>query len=279
VRPRLSPLDRWSIGYAAFAATAVALRWPSGLPWHLLAASAGLAAAALLAPRARTAGLVGELAGSFYPLLVLVALYTEVGLVNSAVGRSYDGLVQVWEQNLFGGQPSAEWQRAWPWPALSWALHASYLSFYFILVAAPLGLWCRKNRRGARRTALLTMVAFYVCYAAFLVFPVAGPRHALAFTPGPAAEVWPARVAAGLLARGDAWGSAFPSSHVAASLVASASAAIEWRPLGLALLPLALLLSLATVYGQYHYAVDALAGAAVALAMLLLRERIVAMQD
>jgi len=37
------------------------------------------------------------------------------------------------------------------------------------------------------------------------------------------------------------------------------------RPLGVVLVPLALLLSLGTVYGQLHYAVDALAGAAVGL--------------
>ena len=37
------------------------------------------------------------------------------------------------------------------------------------------------------------------------------------------------------------------------------------RPLGAVFVPLALLLSLGTVYGHWHYAVDALAGAAVGL--------------
>lgn len=277
--PSLSPLDRWTVAYAAFATVAVVVRWPGGLAWPLLAAHAALAAAALLAPRARAAGPLGEFAGSFFPLLVLVALYTETGLVNRALGRSHDGLVQAWEAALFGGQPALHWQLLWPWPAISWTLHTAYLSFYLILAAAPLALWLRGQRREARRTALLTMVAFYVCYATFLVFPVAGPRHALPKAAGPAAEVLPARIAEALLSRGDAWGSAFPSSHVAASLAASAAAGAAWRPLGFVLLPLALLLSLSTVYGQYHYAVDALAGAAVAAATILLRKPIVARQD
>ena len=62
-----------------------------------------------------------------------------------------------------------------------------------------------------------------------------------------------------------AWGTAFPSSHVAAGLVAALAAWRHLRPLGAVLVPLALLLSLGTVYGHLHYAVDALAGAAVGL--------------
>ena len=45
------------------------------------------------------------------------------------------------------------------------------------------------------------------------------------------------------------------------------------RPLGAFLLPAAVLLSLATVYCQFHYAVDALAGAALALAALFADRR------
>jgi membrane-associated phospholipid phosphatase len=57
---------------------------------------------------------------------------------------------------------------------------------------------------------------------------------------------------------------------VAAGLAASVSAAQGWRALGVVLVPTAVLLSLGTVYGQLHYAVDALAGAAVAALVLVL---------
>jgi membrane-associated phospholipid phosphatase len=43
---------------------------------------------------------------------------------------------------------------------------------------------------------------------------------------------------------------------------------MAWRALGAVLVPLALLLCAATVYGQLHYAVDAVAGAAIAAAVL-----------
>ncbi len=55
--------------------------------------------------------------------------------------------------------------------------------------------------------------------------------------------------------------------------MAAACAWRGWRPLGSVLVPAALLLSLATVYGQLHYAVDALAGAAVAAVVLIAGRR------
>ena len=66
-----------------------------------------------------------------------------------------------------------------------------------------------------------------------------------------------------------AWGTAFPSSHVAVALVAGVCAWRFWRTLGAAALPAAILLTLGTVYGQFHYAVDAMAGAAIAAGVLI----------
>ena len=71
-----------------------------------------------------------------------------------------------------------------------------------------------------------------------------------------------------LLDGGDAWGAAFPSSHVAAALTSSVSAGWGWRPLGWALVPVAVLLTFGTVYGQFHYAVDAAVGVVLALVIL-----------
>ena len=112
------------------------------------------------------------------------------------------------------------------------------------------------------------MVAFYLCYAVFLAFPVAGPRYLFPAALNAATAVPAARLTQRLLEGASAWGTAFPSSHVAVALVAAVCAWRAWRALGAVLLPLALLLALATVYCQLHYGVDALAGAALAAAVL-----------
>jgi membrane-associated phospholipid phosphatase len=112
------------------------------------------------------------------------------------------------------------------------------------------------------------MVTFYLCYVIFLFFPVAGPRYTFDLAHNAATEIWPVRVTEWLLDRGDSWGAAFPSSHVAAAVVAAACALRYQRPLGLLLTPFTLGLILSVVYGQFHYAVDAVAGLFVAFAVL-----------
>ena len=54
---------------------------------------------------------------------------------------------------------------------------------------------------------------------------------------------------------------------------------VEISVLGALLLALAVMLSLATVYCQFHYAVDALAGALVALVVWTLRGRILGVPE
>jgi len=242
----------------------------------LLLANGLVAGVALMAVRARATGPAGAFVGELYPLALMASLYTEVGLLNGVAGVSHDVVVQSWERAIFGGQASREWLRAWSWPWLSWILHLGYLSFYLILTVAPIGLWLSGRRDGARRTTLLVAVTFYVCCGVYLVFPVAGPRYAFPLVENPATSTAVARLTQRLLDAAAAWGTAFPSSHVAVAWVASVSAWLEWRSLGRALIPLAWLLTLGTVYGQFHYGVDALAGWLLAATVVLFRERLVA---
>ncbi len=269
----LAAVDRLTLGYLAVALAFTLLRGPRQ-PWLLVTLVLALTAAALVAgwaaPRARRSGPLGRLLGEFYPLLLTLGLYNHVGLVNRAGGVSHDARVQVWEQALVGGQVSLAWVRAFPSPAWSTLMHAAYVSYYAILAASPLGLWLSGRRQAARRALFLIMVAFYVCYAASLAFPVAGPRYLFPSATNAATAVPAASLVRGLLETFSAWGTAFPSSHVAAALVAAVSAWRGWRPLGAVLVPAALLLTLSTVYGQFHYAVDALAGVALAAVVLLL---------
>ena len=264
----LAPIDRATLAYLGVALAFNLAYGPREPPSSLLLPGALVMAALVagfLAPRARRAGRLGRLLAEFYPLLLIVGLYTQVGLVNTARGVSYDPLVIGWETALFSGQPSLAWIRVFPSPAWSTLMHGAYLSYYAILVAAPLGMWWSGRFGAARETLLLIMVTFYACYAIFLIFPVAGPRYVFPLPRNAATEVPLAVLTHRLLEGGSAWGTAFPSSHVAAGLVSALAASRHLRPLGWVLLPLVVLLSLGTVYGQFHYAVDALAGAGVAL--------------
>ncbi|MFI5208711.1 MAG: phosphatase PAP2 family protein, partial [Gemmatimonadales bacterium] len=169
------------------------------------------------------------------------------------------------EQAVFGGQPSLTWHHAMPWPALSWILHACYGGYYLVLLAAPLFLYLRRPQEVFERGVFIMTLGLYGCFAVFVLFPVAGPRYFWGNATGAAASVLPARLITNLLEGGSAMGTAFPSSHVAATWCAVYSVWRDARPLALLLAPIAVGLALGTVYGQFHYAVDALAGAGAAI--------------
>ena len=272
---KFTPVDWATLIYVCVATLAVLAFTGDDLEgWEwLLLAHAMIVLLVLLAPRARRRGPAGRFLGEWYAMLLLGGLYAEVGVLNVDVGFHHDLPVQHLEAWVFGSQISYRWIREMPNVTLSWLLHACYLAYYAILYASPLGLWLVGRRDAARQTILAVMVTFYLCYLVFLFFPVAGPRYAFDLARNAATEVWPARLAQWLLDRGDSWGAAFPSSHVAASVVATGMALRCWRPLGLVLLPFTLGLILAVVYGQFHYAVDSLGGLVLAAGMLGLMQR------
>ncbi|HTR21575.1 MAG TPA: phosphatase PAP2 family protein [Gemmatimonadales bacterium] len=272
----LSPIDRWTLIYLGVVSIALALSFRSGAPehwWWLLVAHLELAVLVCLAPEARRGGPIAQFLADWYPILLLPGLYGEIGILTIHAGFQNDVVIQRLEEWIFGSQVSYRWIREMPNPWLSWSLHACYLAYYAILWASPFVLWITNRRDAARNTILAVMLTFYFCYVVFLFFPVAGPRYAFALTDNIATQVAPARWAQWLLNRGDSWGAAFPSSHVAASVVATGMALRYWRPLGLALVPFTAGLVAGVVYGQFHYGVDALTGLVLAALALALTAR------
>lgn len=275
--PRFGSLDRLTVGYIVVAAAVLVahfLGWRGAEPtsaetlW-LLVAYLLVIALAVLAPIARARAPGHSFLGEWYPAIVMGGLYSTVGLLNSQSGDIgiFDSVVQQWELALFGRQVAYDWIRAMPWPTLSFVLHLSYLSYYILVIAAPLGFWFSQRRGEAREAIFALSLCFFVCYAVFLVFPVAGPPYLWGFPDNPATRVWPAQWVHQVLAWGDAYGSAFPSSHVAVSVVATYCAFRSLPWLGWVLLGPTIGIFFAVVYCQIHYGVDALAGLAVGLAV------------
>lgn len=206
--------------------------------------------------------------GPGYPLLLTTGFYTAIGTLNEELGRNHDLWAQHADAALFGGQVSVTWHAAWPWAPLSWALHLGYQSYYLLVIGVALWHWRRAPIASYERAVFNVCLAFFTCYAVFALWPVTGPRYFFGVATGPAAEVWPARLAHAVLEGGSAYGTAFPSSHIAASWSAVAVTWLASRRLAVALGVPALLLAFGTVYGQFHYAVDAVAGALLAVVLV-----------
>ena len=260
--------------FAFLAADTAVVLWHAPViaswPWLLLG-NALAVALILLLQRAPVTPLLRFLGGG-YGVILTVAYYTQLGVIALDVGTVHDALVQRWEALLFGSELSVTWHARMPSLTLSWILHFCYGAYYWIVAVAAYGLFFRAPRGAFERGMFLLTLGFYACYVIFSLFPVAGPRYFFGDATGPIASVLPARIVHRLLQGGSAYGTAFPSSHVTASWCAVLALWRDARPVALVLAPVALGLAFGTVYGQFHYGVDAIAGAVLALVLYRVSE-------
>lgn len=267
---RLRAAEWLLLGYLTVTSLVALARLPGFPPmaWVLLA---NLLYAGLIFLAARPeVGRTAEVLRDIYPILLLGALYPALDILNYFGGiGTHDLTVRGWEVGLFGGELSRTLWQQHPSRLWSTVLHAAYFAYYPIIVAPLAVFLARGDIVAARRTALWLVATFLASYLAFLAYPVAGPYYEFPRPDPSFLDNWAARLVYATLERGSAYGAAFPSSHVAATLVAAAAAFRGSRLLGGVLIGPSVLLTVGVVYCQMHYAVDALAGVGLAGVIVL----------
>lgn len=253
-------VDRMLAVYAlVVVAVALTRLHQPGVP-GVLAAHLAIPALAWLAANAPPTPLARVLRG-IYPFALIIGMYSAIDVLNGfGAAPTWDHQIQALEQAIFGMQPSRDWWRAYPSDFWSTILHASYLSYY-LLIVTPLVTFLAQRRTDALERFLNGLLATYlVCYLCYLFVPVAGPYYQFARPAGAFVANLPARLVYAALRGGSAFGAAFPSSHVAATVAATIGA---WRGsprLGLIMAIPTALLAIAVVYCQMHYVIDSAAG-------------------
>ena len=251
--------------------------------WYFLAAGHALCLVLvhllLVGHARRPGGRLLDFLRHFYPILLYTAFYRETGLLNQMFVEGYlDEFFYGLDRRLFGFQPSIAFMEWLPYLPVSELFYAAYFSYYVMIIGVGLALYVQDKRRFFHYVSLMSFM-FYVCYLTYIVLPVVGARAFWAEAPGlqqGTLVAFPAAVERGLFfhimkfiyAHFEAHGAAFPSSHVA---VAICTVWFSWR-----CLPkiryihfvAVVLLSVSTVYCRYHYAVDVLAGALTAAALM-----------
>ena len=143
--------------------------------------------------------------------------------------------------------------------ALSELLHLAYACYYLLVYVPPT---VALPAAGTRRVRVHDAGA-HPGVRRVLRHVLALPRRRTAVS-GRAPRRRPTdrarRFVLALLEQGSSRGTAFPSSHVAASVVAALCALRFQRRVGVVVALATGLLTVATVYGGFHYAVDALVG-------------------
>jgi membrane-associated phospholipid phosphatase len=241
-------------------------RYPGGVLrlWVTIGLSSVLAVAVGLWPRARAA----RAARDALPFLACVLIYTNlhdtIGFVNPH--DVHDQLIEI-DRALFGVQPSI-WAERFVNRDLTEVMSFFYASFFWIAPSTSLLLLARGRREEFRAVTLGIVLCFYLGYGLYVAFPAAPPRLTLALEYQRDLVGYPNRLyrmtqfAFDLLPVDSR--AAFPSLHAAVSSLAAYYAWRYLRPWFWVLAPCVLGLWLSTLYLRHHYAVDLLAGWALA---------------
>jgi len=216
-------------------------------------------------------GATGELVHKIgSPYLAVGTTFELLGpLIPRVTSARWDDALAALDERRFGGLVAA-WQGLLGRPAwLTDAMSLAYVSFYFVPLAVGFGIY-RRHPEQFDRYALVTEAGFFIPYIGYLSMPASGPREAFAegaaiggTAVGEAARHFIRTVELNML-------DAFPSGHTSVVLIVLA---FGWRLLPKWRAPLTLVVAsiiFSTVYLSYHYFVDLLAGALIALFMPLL---------
>ena len=226
--------------------------------------------------------------------LLFPLFYAELeflGVVFRDYGDSFDPLLIEIEQRVFGFQPSLVWSRAWPWPWLLELMEFGYFSYYFFAVIGLVMIWRTEVRDTAENWAMsMAMVRDLVavmltCYTWYTFFPVWGPKYFdyLGLAGSVESEGLHGWIFTDLMrhihANGALHGAAFPSSHVAGSMVSwwwgwQAAPRQRWW-----FTTLWVVLGLSIVYCRYHSVVDLVAGVAWGVLVMGLTRRFMGLPD
>ncbi len=267
------------LAYAVLASFAFPLSWRERLAVVALnlASTAVIVSLARFGERNRNDFFIN--ARDWLPCILILLAYRESGLffIPDPVHR-FDYLFGGWDSKLLHNPcVLAVLSAGSPWLQ-------RYLEFAYFLCypLVPLGLgsltaarrWPGFARRSASSDDSKTvdhfwtavLLALFCCYVLFPLFPSTPPRSFFHDSPGPLVQPFFRKTNFWILGQYGIVSSVFPSGHVAAVTATALTVRHRLPRLGLVFIVAALSIAVATVYGRYHYAADALAGAVIGIA-------------
>jgi membrane-associated phospholipid phosphatase len=206
----------------------------------------------------------------WHPFVLFPLLFKEVELLASAFGDwRLTHVIPAIEATLFAGEPSVYLSSSLNLVPLSEWLHFCYLS-YIVMLPGVAAYWYTTGRRVAfHELVWLLTIAMLGSYLFFVLFPVDSPYYLTPRLESPFAGHFFFDLVHAISDRGGARGGAFPSAHVTGAVVLWLVAWRHQRAVAFALAPVTLGLIVATVYGRFHYALDAAAGIVVGTTVVI----------
>jgi membrane-associated phospholipid phosphatase len=276
-RGRLSPGDKIIIAYLTIVAALMLVfnsrvdLWPPLVAAHAAAAIV----VAFLARVVSRAGWMGYLVRCWYPVVLIPITFKELEYLIPRINpRDMDWELAAIDLAVFGAHPTI-WLERFTHPILTELLQLSYICYYFFPVLLGAALWRKRELEKFHFCLFAIVLGFYLSYLGYMAVPAIGPRFILADQQSfPLKGILLFDWIHNMLNRLEGvMRDCFPSGHTAVTLLVLYYAgrfhrlSFRWM-----LLPGSALI-FSTVYLRYHYVVDVIAGALLALAVVAVAER------
>jgi membrane-associated phospholipid phosphatase len=293
----LMPADKVVIAYLLLIAALILIFRSRVLGWWLLLPAHGAAIGLILllsrprgnhrlhsSPLASTArnssspeappsrSLIPSFIRAWYPVLLIPFTYKELEyLIPRIHPYDFDNELAAIDFLIFGVHPTV-WLERITLPLLTELLQLSYITYYFLPIVLGTVLW-RKRRYGEFYFLVFVFVlGFYLSYLGYITVPALGPRFLSEIRDAqtkPLTGILLFDVVHRTLNRLEGiTRDCFPSGHTELTLLVLYYARKFHRATFWSLLPAGSMLILSTVYLRYHYVVDVVAGAALALLII-----------
>jgi membrane-associated phospholipid phosphatase len=214
-------------------------------------------------------------------------LYFIIGPIHQR--RDYDHFLMALDRAIFKTNPT-EWLAQLSNPFLTEVLQIAYSIFYVFFIAVGVELYRRQNLSEFRYFRFTVVYGFFISYVGYFFLPAVGPRFTLHDFSRIDVELpglfltphlrWFINICESIhsgisnsIAIASAQRDVFPSGHVMLTLVAVFLAYRYTLKIRHWLCLAGILLIFATVYLRYHYVIDLIAGALLAIPCLLTSNR------
>jgi membrane-associated phospholipid phosphatase len=212
----------------------------------------------------------------WYPLLYVACCYREMAMIIAGIRHNHADQALAAIDHAFWGVYPTVWLERFYSPAFTEFLQIIYTLFLPVALLVPFVIWRQKRYIEFRYMAFLLALGFLVSYLGYLAVPAHGPRFLLAdLQHQPLRGLWLFNSMQATLNRleQDHY-DCFPSGHTELTILACwLSRSISKRLFWVYFL-YTLCIVFATVYLRYHFTADLLAGAVVALVLILAAPRL-----
>lgn len=202
------------------------------------------------------------------PIPLTIAAFREMELFLPRVfEHRYEGQWIIWDRVLLDHwrlRPAIESLGS----AIPLYLELCYLLLYVLGISCVAVLYVQRRRGSVDRFLTIFLLGTLLAYALFPYFPSEPPRIVFAGIDNPAMMTWARKLNLWILQVATIHAGVFPSAHVSEAFSAAWAMFLLFprrKILGWGLLWYAISVSIATIYGRYHYAADVLAGFGISL--------------